>query len=196
MNIIIITGQTATGKTQLALNYAKKYDGELINCDSRQVYKYLDIITGKDLTDNTFHKKYTLHHLTIGHYNLQTTHYQLPTIPIWLYDIVDPKDNFSSFDFQLCAIEVLKDIISRGKTPIIVGGTYFYLKHLLYHNQGENIMPNWQLRGDLENKSVEELQHLLQQYDQELFDEMNDSDRQNPRRLMRKIEMAMAGEEP
>src|SRR3989344_2796407 len=102
--MIVITGQTATGKTDLALKLSKKHNGELINFDSRQIYRYLDIITGKDL----------------------------PVSQIHLYDIVTPDQYFSSFDYALRAEEIIKNVINRGKTPILVGGTYLYLKHLLY----------------------------------------------------------------
>jgi tRNA dimethylallyltransferase len=91
-------------KTKLALELAKKHNGELINFDSRQIYKYLDIITGKDIPSNK----------------------------IWLYDVVTPDQYFSSFDFIKLVTPIISDINKRGKTPILVGGTYLYIKHLLY----------------------------------------------------------------
>lgn len=163
--IIIITGQTATGKTKLALQYAKRYNGELINCDSRQIYKYLDIITGKDKQE-------------IG----QT--------PIHLYDIVDPKEHFSSYDFKVIAEKVISDIIRRNKMPIVVGGTYLYISHLLYGIETENIKPNIKLRKELENKTVSELQNILKELNVDEFNKLNQSERNNPRRLIRKIEVA------
>lgn len=188
MKIYIVTGQTATGKTSYALNLARQCDGELINCDSRQIYKHLDIITGKDLTDKTFHSVQIKSNFDIGYYKL-TTNDQQPTTKIWLYDVVDPKVYFSSFDYQQCAIAVITDIMSRGKTPIIVGGTYFYLKHLLYDIGTENIQPNWELRHNLENKTVEQLQAILTNKSKTVFDLLNHSDRNNPQRLIRKIEI-------
>lgn len=162
--IIVITGQTATGKTKLALQYAKRYNGELINCDSRQVYRYLDIITGKDKQD-------------------------LGKTPIHLYDIVDPKEYFSSFDFKMKAEKVISDIIRRNKTPIVVGGTYLYISHLLYGIETENIKPDLKLRKELENKTVSELQEIFKKLNVDEFNKLNQSDRNNPRRLMRKIEI-------
>ncbi len=162
MKVIIITGQTATGKTKYALKLAKDNNGELINCDSRQIYKGLDIITGKDRSKDT---------------------------KIWLYDIVDPKQYFSSYDYVSCVISVIKDIISRGKTPIIVGGTYFYLYHLLYDIATQNIKPDWKLRNNLNNKSVPELQKMYQDLDLQSFQRLNNSDKNNPQRLIRKIEI-------
>lgn len=182
MKIYCVTGQTATGKTSFALNRARECNGELINCDSRQIYKHLDIITGKDLTDKTFHSVHKNNNFDIGYYKRMTK--------VWLYDIVDPKTRFSSFDYQQCAIDVIKDIIARGKTPIIVGGTYFYLKHVLYDIASETIEPDWKLRHELEDKSVEELQNILRDKSEMMIDSLNQSDRNNPQRLIRKIEIA------
>lgn len=186
--IFIITGQTATGKTKHALELATKHNGELINCDSRQIYKQLDIITGKDIEPNAhFTEVRRIDQYSIGFYELSS--------PIWLYDIVDPKHSFSSFDYQTCAIEVMKDIFARGKTPIIVGGTYLYIKHLLYDVETEHIQPNWSLRSELAHKTVKELQILLAEQNPRFFALLNESDRNNPQRLIRKIEIIQANPE-
>ena len=160
--MIIITGQTATGKTKLALELAKKYDGELINFDSRQIYKYLDIITGKDI----------------------------PKTKIWLYDIVTPDQYFSSFDYVKLVTPIIEDIKKRNKTPILVGGTYLYLKHLLYGIDDNNSPPDFKLRKKLNDKSVEYLQKMLIKLNKNIFENLNHSDQLNPRRLIRKIEIA------
>ena len=142
--MIIITGQTATGKTKLALELAKKYDGELINFDSRQIYKYLDIITGKDI----------------------------PKTKIWLYDIVTPDQYFSSFDFVKLVTPIIEDIKKRNKTPILVGGTYLYLKHLLYGIDDNNSPPDFKLRKKLNDKSVEYLQKMLIKLNKNIFENL------------------------
>ncbi len=160
--MIIITGQTATGKTKLALDLAKKYNGELINFDSRQIYKYLDIITGKDI----------------------------PKTKIWLYDIVTPDQYFSSFDFVKLATPIIEDIKKRNKTPILIGGTYLYLKHLLYGIDENNSPPDFKLREKLNSKSVDYLQKKLMWLNKKVFESLNHSDQLNPRRLIRKIEIA------
>lgn len=185
MKLFIITGQTATGKTKLAIELAKKYNGELISCDSRQVYKYLNVTTGKDLKKNS---KFTLIQ-SVGNFDIG--YYLLSSTKIWLYDVVDPKDYFSSFDFSYLAKNVINNIRKRKKTPIIVGGSFFYLKHLLYGVETENIPPNWSLRKELEKKSVEKLQQLLKKEDKKIFNQLNDSDRKNPRRLIRKLEIIL-----
>jgi tRNA dimethylallyltransferase len=189
MKIIILTGQTATGKTALALERAINENGEVVNCDSRQIYKHLDIISGKDLTNNNYFEVEKQGNYSLGYYNMDVP--QTPNTkhqsPLWLYDIITPKDYFSSFDFQKCAIPVLKRILEKGKTPIIVGGTYFYLYHLLYDVLTENIQPNWDLRERLKNKTVSELQEELKKVNPQLFTQLNESEQKNPQRLIRKI---------
>lgn len=190
MKIIIITGQTATGKTNLALQLAQKNNGELINCDSRQIYKKLDIITGKELDKSKFNEVYRLNNFSIGYFQIKrsTLNVQYST-KIWLYDIVDPKKYFSSFDYQQSALSIIKKLQKENKTPIIVGGTYFYLKHLLYGVETENIPPDFKLRKELETKSVLELQIFLKKLSLQSFNQLNQSDKNNSRRLIRKIEI-------
>ncbi|MBI3366283.1 tRNA (adenosine(37)-N6)-dimethylallyltransferase MiaA [Candidatus Roizmanbacteria bacterium] len=162
MRVFIITGQTATGKTKLALELAKKYNGELINFDSRQIYQYLDIITGKDI----------------------------PKTKIWLYDVVKPDQYFSSFDFVKEVSPIIEDIKNRRKTPILVGGTYLYVKHLLYGIDTNNHSPpDFKLRNKLNDKSIDFLKRLLISLNQKTYNNLNNSDCNNPRRLIRKIEI-------
>ena len=193
--MIIIVGQTATGKTKLALELAKKYNGELVNFDSRQIYKYLDIITGKDLPKNS---EFIIQNLelkskyNIGYYSLAIYNHLKPfTTKLWLYDVVTPDQYFSSFDFVEKVKPVIDDIKKRGKIPILVGGTYLYLKHLLYGFNDNNVPPNFELRKKLNTKTVKELQDILKKLSPESFNLLNHSDVNNPRRLMRKIEVAI-----
>ncbi|QQS43507.1 tRNA dimethylallyltransferase [Candidatus Roizmanbacteria bacterium] len=183
--IHIITGQTATGKTAYALELARKLDGELINADSRQIYKRLDIITGKDLdlTDGTFimHKQYN--GLDIGYYGLKAGS------RIWLYDILPPNKPFSAFEFVGLATQVIEDIQKRGKTPIIVGGTFFYIQQLLYGTSDFQVEPDQTLRSELNEKTVHELQKILREKNPDLFLSLNNSEKHNPQRLIRKIEI-------
>ncbi len=189
--MIIITGQTATGKTKLALELAKKYNGELINFDSRQIYQYLDIITGKDMPKNSefiVQNSELKNKYSIGYYELPTTNYQLRT-KLWLYDVVTPNQYFSSFDFVKLVTPIIANIKKRGKTPILVGGTYLYLKHLLYGFDDNNSPPDFKLREKLNNRSVKELQDILTKLDVQSINRLNNSDFNNPRRLIRKIEI-------
>ena len=109
---------------------------------------------------------------------------------IWLYDVVTPNQYFSSFDFVKLAVPIIEDIKKRGKTPILVGGTYLYLKHLLYGIDDNNSPPDFKLREKLNSKSVEYLQKELIKLNKTAFENLNHSDQLNPRRLIRKIEIA------
>jgi len=182
--MIIITGQTATGKTKLALDFAKKYQGEVINFDSRQIYKKLDIITGKDID-----KKNSYFFLWKRIRQFDLGYYLKDGIKIWLYDIVYPNQYFSSYNFVVLASKVIEKIKKEGKTPILVGGSYFYLKHLLYGFDYQ-VPPDFSLREKLKKLSVEELQNILKEEKKEFFEVLNESDRKNKRRLIRKIEIA------
>ncbi len=168
MKIFILYGQTATGKTTKALELCDTENGEIVNFDSRQIYKKLDIVTGKDRPPD-------------------------PKYKIWLYDVIDPKETFSSGDYVAHALTTLNDIIARGKTPILVGGTGYYLYHLLYGVPKISVPENWPLRHQLSTKTVMELTDILKQKKPEFLTDLNESDRVNPRRLIRRIEIAYAG---
>ncbi|OGK23824.1 hypothetical protein A2954_02905 [Candidatus Roizmanbacteria bacterium RIFCSPLOWO2_01_FULL_37_12] len=194
-DIIVITGQTATGKTSLALKLAQKHGGEIVNCDSRQIYKYMNVITGKDVGKTKFIEESKLNNFSIGFFPVLTkfNNFSARFLPVftnlWLYDIVKPDRYFSSFDFKQCALYVINSLKSRGKTPIIIGGSYFYLKHLLYGVDTENIPPDWKLRIKLKDKSVDELQKILAKHSTQLISQLSQSERNNPQRLIRKIEI-------
>ncbi|CAN5214574.1 tRNA (adenosine(37)-N6)-dimethylallyltransferase MiaA [soil metagenome] len=187
--IYVITGQTATGKTARALELAEQHNGELINCDSRQIYKQLDIITGKDLslTTRIFTYWKTISSFDIGYYSLEGNE------RLWLYDIISPHFIFSAFEYRSLAVEVIRDIEKRGKTPIIVGGTYFYLQHLLYDILDQPIPANPTLRAELEQHSTEMLQKMIIIEAPDTFATLNNSEKHNRQRLIRKIEVIRAG---
>ncbi len=186
MKIYIITGQTATGKTTQALKLAKEVNGELVNFDSRQIYKKLDIVTGKDIDTSNFHKVMMKKEFEIGYFDIEST-------KLWLYDITDPKKSFSSHDFVRCAIQTIRKLFGEKKTPIFVGGTYLYLYHLLYEIPEGN-PPNWQLRAELQQLDISKLQARLEKKSPELFAKLNNSDLNNPHRLIRKIELVESGQ--
>jgi tRNA dimethylallyltransferase len=183
--MLIVTGQTATGKTQLALELAKKNNGELVNLDSRQIYKELDTITGKDIKPNSKFKIFqSIDGLDIGYY-------QISKVKIWLYDILSPNQPFSSFQYVNLAKKVVSQIKKNNKVPILVGGSYFYLKHFLYGFDIQ-VPPNPQLRQQLKDKTVTQLQQMLQKISPTTFSKLNQSDRANPHRLIRKIEISLS----
>lgn len=185
-HIVVITGQTATGKTAAALQIAHEQGGELINCDSRQLYKGLDIVTGKDINTGEFHLHKRVGTFDIGYYNVAYNGYKTK---IWLYDVISPDKSFSAFDYVTCCLEVLRFLLEHNITPVIVGGSYFYLQHLLYPMPEHTVEPNWALREKLEQKPLAELQLLLQTNYPQAWTDMNASDQANPHRLMRRIEV-------
>jgi tRNA dimethylallyltransferase len=175
---LVIVGPTATGKTDVAIYLAKKLNGELIACDSRQVYKGLDIGSGKLPGKKVSFKKYDLK-------------WEVDGVPIWMYDTCDPKITYTAFDYASKAKIILEDVLSRDKLPIIVGGTGLYLKALLYGFDSFGIHSNPELRNELGNLSLEDLQKRLESVNFKAWQTMNDSDKQNSRRLIRAIEVSM-----
>lgn len=186
---IIITGQTGTGKTRRAIGDAKKIGGELISADARLIYKKLDIITGKDVGSAVFQK---VHELQLDSSRIADIgYYTLDTVRVWGCDFVNPDTHFSSYDYKLAIQYILRNAIAKSSVPIIVGGTHLYIKHLLQPFDYA-VGPQWNLRTELEGLSLSTLQEKLKNLDAEVFSSMNTSDQANPRRLIRKIEIAMS----
>lgn len=183
--MIVIVGPTASGKTALGITAAQKFSGSLINADSRQVYKNLDIISGKDIPlGSSFTSVPVLSNTlyTIGFY-------QIENIPQYLVDIVNPEYEFSINDFVKIAPPTIEYVTQQNSLPMVVGGTGFYIKGLLDGVETVSIEPDRVLRKSLENKTVNELQKKLQELNSERFSQMNNSDKNNPRRLVRAIEI-------
>lgn len=162
--LLVICGPTATGKTSLGFKIAKELNGEIISADSRQVYKFMDIGTGKEWDSE---------------------------IKVWGYDLVNPTDNFSVSDYFSEMKIVIEDVWSRNKLPIIVGGTGLYIKSLIDGIPTIDIPQNKNLRISLENLSVVELYEKLATLDGSKAASLNMSDKNNPRRLIRAIEIAV-----
>ncbi|NMC36534.1 tRNA (adenosine(37)-N6)-dimethylallyltransferase MiaA [Candidatus Beckwithbacteria bacterium] len=163
--VLIISGPTAVGKSKLAFDLAKKYNGELISADSRQVYQGMDIVTGKDLPTDSRQK-------------------------IGGLDLARPDQEFDVSHFVTFAQKTIANILEREKLPIIVGGTGFYLKNLLDPAQTIGVPINRKLRKKLDQLSVDKLQKRLQKSNKNKWQQMNNSDRNNPRRLIRAIEIS------
>ena len=184
--LLIICGPTATGKTSFGLEVAGKFNGEIISADSRQVYSGMDIVTGKDIPPGS---KPVVTELRWRDRLLK--YYEISGIKVWLYDIVKPDEPFNLAFWKECADLVLADIYSRGKLPVIVGGTGLYIKSLTSDLEKISVPPNQLLRNKLENKSPLYLFNYLNKINASISASMNISDRQNPRRLMRAIEVAL-----
>jgi tRNA dimethylallyltransferase len=180
--LLVVCGPTSTGKTTLAIELAKKFNGELISADSRQVYKGMDIGTGKDLPKGSkiklpWFQKYG--------------YYEISGAKIWGYDIADPRHEFNVGQYIKFAERIISDIRKRGKLPILVGGTGLYMKGVIDGIPTASIPKNNLLRKTLERSTPEELFEKLAQMDSLKAGQMNASDKKNPRRLIRAIEVAM-----
>jgi len=164
--ILIISGPTATGKTDLAVELAKKYNGELVSTDSCQIYKGLDIGTGKDQPDET---------------------------PIHLVDLINPDQKFSVAQFQQAGLEIINKLHSQNKLPILVGCSGFYLDSLINQNYDTfSIKPNKIWRFISTKLSVKTLQKIYKLLDKNGFEKLNHSDINNHYRLTRKIEIKLS----
>ncbi len=185
--ILIISGPTATGKTAFALELCKKLGGEIISADSRQVYRGMDIVTGKDLPLGA---KMISSGLIWRDRNLG--YYAVSSVPVWLYDVVAPDEPFSLSAWHEIALTLIQAILSRGKLPVIVGGTGLYIKSLTSLLTNISKPPNHSLREKLQGKTASELLTMLNRIDSSRAASLNISDRKNPRRLVRAIELGLA----
>jgi len=160
--IIVVLGPTSAGKSDLAVDLALEFNGEIISADSRQVYRGLDIGSGK------------------------ITKEEMKGVPHHLLDVASPKEVFSVADFQKQSYKVIDDILSRGKIPIIAGGTAFYIQSIVDGIVLPEIKSDPELRGKLEKLSLEELQQKLKETDSERYAEI---DEKNKVRLVRALEI-------
>lgn len=179
--LLIVCGPTATGKTKLAIELAQKFDGELVSADSRQVYRGMDIGTGKDVPKNS-----KIKYLEKVEYGF----YKIGNVKVWGYDLVKPTENFSVARYSEIAEEIISNIWERGKLPIIVGGTGFYIKSIIDGIETSAIPRNFKLRERLNKNETSELFEILFRLDEKKAKSLNQSDRNNPRRLIRAVEVA------
>lgn len=194
-HIHVIVGPTASGKTSRAIEYAIQNSADIVNFDSRQVYKKTNIVTGKDVPLNSYtlrnkHKNiYDIGYYTFSAKRHRDTALTNRRLRVWLLDIIDPRIQFSTWDYNDVAVECLKTIFTEKQNVVLVGGTYFYLKTLLYTNPPSKIKKNVLLRQQLESKSVLQLQEILKQKNSSYFLSLNKSEQHNPQRLIRNIEI-------
>jgi len=187
--LLVICGPTATGKTKLAIKLAKKFNSELISADSRQVYKGMNIGTSKDLNKfSIFNFQFSIKD------KYQIGYYKINGIKAWLLDIVKPDYRFSVADYVRCADLVIEDIWQRKKLPILIGGTGFYIRGIVDGIETIGIKPDLRLRKKLRNYKITKLREILKRTCPERLRKMNKSDRNNPRRLIRAIEIALSDE--
>lgn len=165
MDLITILGPTASGKTNVAVKLAAQLDAEIISADSRQVYRRMDLGTGKDIEEYCINGK---------------------NIPYHLIDIVEPGTKYNVFEYQKDFLKAYNDIRSRGKRVIVCGGTGLYLESILRSYRLSPVPQNDELRNRLKGKSLDELTNILRQY-KTLH---NTTDVDSAQRAIRAIEIA------
>ena len=167
--MITILGPTASGKTPVAARLAAEIDGEVISADSRQVYRRMDIGTGKDLADYVFDGK---------------------LIPYHLIDIREPGTKYNLFEYQQDFFDAYQDIRSRGKVPILCGGTGLYIEAVLKGYHLSPVPQNQELRNRLEGKTLAELTQMLTELKQKTGSNIhNTTDVDSCQRAIRAIEI-------
>ena len=160
--VIAVAGPTACGKTKLAIELAKERNGEIVSADSRLVYKGFDIAAAKPSTE------------------------EREGIPHHLIDIVEPEFDYSAGNFYDDAKKAVEDILARGKTPIVAGGTGLYFRVLLENYNLPRVKADYELRAQLELKEKEELLEELKKLDFLTFERVKDA---NKRRIVRALEI-------
>ena len=168
-NLVIITGPTGIGKTELSLELAKKYKGEIISSDSMQIYKKLNIGTAKIDLNKT-------------------------SIPHHMIDIIEPSDNFTVADFKNQAKKIITDINNKGGLPFLIGGTGLYINSLVYNLDFTETQPDYdyrdELREILDQEGSEFLYEKLQDQDRAMAEKIH---KNNAQRIIRALEILKSG---
>ena len=167
--IIVVLGPTASGKSDLAVDLARQFNGEIISADSRQVYRGMDIGSGK------------------------ITKKEMKGVPHYLLDVADPKRRFSAGQFKKLGEAAIQKILIKNKLPIICGGTGFYIQALVDNISLPEVKPDLKLRAQLEKLTTRELFEKLKKLDPSRAQKI---DANNRRRLIRAIEIAWLTKKP
>jgi len=167
--ILVIIGPTASGKTKLAVELARAHKGEIISADSRQVYRGMDIGSGKDLAEYGEGKN---------------------AVKYYLIDVADPKEQYNLFQYQKAAQKAILDVLKRGKLPIIVGGSGLYLQAVVDgYILGSRTTEKTESTEGTDKKDLKEIQALVFKQDKAFFERLNNSEKNNKRRLIRYLEI-------
>lgn len=161
--IIVMLGPTSSGKTRLAVELAHEFNGEVVSADSRQVYRGMDIGTGKDLAEYT--------------------------VPYHLINVADPKSQFDLAKYQKLAFKAIDEILSRGKLPILTGGSGLYLQAVVDNYKLVKAKKDLAFRKKLDKFKAGKLFEILKKLDPRIASKLNQSDKNNKRRLIRYLEI-------
>jgi len=167
--IIVILGPTAAGKSNLAVKIGRRFNGEIISADSRQVYKGMNLGAGK------------------------ITRKEMQGIPHYLLDVANPRTRFSVAKYRKLALAAMGKIFKKNKIPVICGGTGFYLQAIIDGVLIPEVRPDWKLRQKLTKKTTRELYQILKKLDPK---RASNIDKNNPRRLIRAIEIVLKTKKP
>lgn len=169
LKLIAVIGPTSSGKSDLAVKIARKFNGEVISADSRQVYKGMDIGTGK------------------------ITKREMKGVPHYLLDVASPKKRFTVVEYRKLALKAIDKIFKKGKIPVLCGGTGFYIQAVIDGISIPEVKPDWKLRKKLEMKTTEELFRHLKKLDPK---RARNIDKKNKRRLIRALEIVIKTKRP
>jgi tRNA dimethylallyltransferase len=189
--LIVILGPTASGKTDLALKLAKKFNGEIVNADSRQIYRGMDIGTGKVEAEKRRTKRGKTQIVAQG-----VSHY--------LIDVVNPGEEFTLADYKKMAVAAIGNIIKRGKTPFLVGGTGLYIQAVMDNLEIPTVPPNKKLRVKFEREIAKAKESRIENRESRIVEKWYKKllkldlgaakvvDKNNPRRISRALEVCLA----
>lgn len=180
--IVILVGPTSSGKSELAVALAKKFNGEIISCDSRQIYRGMDLGTGKiegKWTSNINHGR--------------DLYYVYKNIPHYCIDYVNPRRQYSASLFQRDAKKAIANVLKRGKLPILCGGTAHWIDAVIFDQQIPDVKPNFKLRSKLEKQPTAKLFQKLIKLDPARAKSI---DQFNKRRLIRALEIVITTKKP
>lgn len=166
--LIVILGPTSSGKTKFAVEVARQFNGEIVSADSRQVYKCMDIGTGKDLAEYGKGSKAISYHLI---------------------DVLDPSNQFDLKQYQSLAYKAIDGIIKRKKIPILVGGSGLYLQAVVDGYQLSDAKPNNIQIHKTSKLTLEEIYNQIKRLDSKFLDRLNPSEKNNKQRLQRYLEI-------
>jgi len=168
--ILVILGPTSSGKSDIAIQLAKKFNGEIISADSRQIFREMNIGTGK----------------IEGRYSAKNKTFVSHSVPHYMIDIISPRTDYNVAKYKKQAEKTIEDILKRKKFPIICGGTGFWIRAIVDDLNFPQVKPDWEMREKLEKHSAEKLFSMLKMMD---CDRAKNIDAKNKVRLVRAIEI-------
>jgi tRNA dimethylallyltransferase len=187
--VIVILGPTSSGKSDIAIKLAKKFDGEIISADSRQIFRGMDIGTGKSKQDRRSRKALSKSNHRFVEGSRSDKIYTSEGIPHYMIDIVSPRTEYNVAKFKKQSEKIIEDILLRDKLPIICGGTGFWIQAIVDNINFPQVKPDWNLRKKLEKYSADKLFAMLKKLDSQ---RAKNIDAKNKVRLIRAIEICKA----